>query len=309
MMKVHNCQRIDEKSIRHFVRLIIERKTDIEHHKLAQRIYSDTYAAVKGKTISGLGMRIDNVETSETVIAHTTFKKLGVTLPDQLNDLSLGVMIASDWMLWIDDGVSIQPGRLDFLPGGGVVIGLNLRLVDNDDGEFYTSVGVTRGVKKLKQRKDQSNWYTMDTIGEIDMGWLLDARKGVFIHEIVHQLDANYRADAANMHAKTKQDLDARKYAETQHEQNAFFIQAFDDMITTFTEKYGDHPTQSDAAEFAPNASTLWKLFNPHINTIIRNHFKRRKFGSKLKETPDALKRKYAARLNDMWDEYTSSLT
>jgi hypothetical protein len=288
--------------------------------------------AVDNRSVDDIGMQV--AKDKQSVFVYATFEELGVQLPDVLAGLTFGVHIGfEDEDDDLDgsahaaaDGTSIAPGRLSFMPHGGVVIGFNDNQTRTSKQEVeqelrvgQQSIGTKRARRKLASRK-----FSIDHPRDIDVGHLLRLRRAVFVHELVHQFDANYRPDADSMSKRMRDQLKAGKYIETEHEQNAYFIQAFEDLVQTFEEK---HPQQTaaDAKEFAPDAESLWQHFEKHVSGDVRTHFAGRQQGServpryndpkqnwmyvpKYVKTPDALRRKFVTRLAAMWEDYVASL-
>ncbi len=305
--------------------MLAERVTDIEHHKIARQVFDALTIAVKGKTVADLGMQIDRLESYPDVIfAHVPFSALGVKLPDALGELDFCVKIGrynEDDDLeggGSDEGTSISPGRVAFLPHGAICIGFNQENTREPQTSKFDSIGSNRAATRLAAKR-QSFKKPLN----VNVGQILHARQAVFIHEMIHQLDSNFRKDAAQMGAQMQKDLKAGRYIETQHEQNAYFIQAFEDIVETFREKHKQ--TQKNARKFAPTFEALWKRFEDHLWTNMRHHFagvtrgKQRvpqynnpkqnwMYIPKYTETPLALRRKFAARLKDLWDDYVASL-
>lgn len=319
--------------LRETVRHLLERARDSEYRQIAMDAYKALLSAVDSRSVDELGMQITKVK--ETVIVYTTFEKLGVKLPEVLAGLSFGVHIGfeddeddelDESTNAVADGTSIAPGRLSFMPRGGLVIGFNANQTKTSKKEVERelsfgkqSIGTKRARRELASRK-----FSIERPRDIDVGHILRLRRAVFVHEMVHQLDANYRPDAESMSRYMSDQLKAGKYIETEHEQNAYFIQAFEDLVQTFEEQY-PQPTRDRAKEFAPSAERLWQHFEKHISADIVTHFAGRQKGServpryndpkqkwmyvpKYIKTPDAMRRKYVARLTSMWDDYVASL-
>lgn len=315
--------------LREAIRLIIcERKTDVEHHNVARTVFKQLLAVTKGKNSSELNMQADRSSEYEDVLfLHVPFKRLGVELPQELGDVEFGVMVGTfhenDENGTAGDGVSIEPGRLSFLPNGGIFIGFNDKETDVSAGYSdvapYDSIGTARAKTRLATRK-----FSYEQYDNIDVGHILWARQSVFVHEMKHQLDAFYRKDAPSMHAQMSRDLASGKYGETQHEMNAYFTQAFEDFIESFEEKH-PQPTQADVRSFTNSSNDAWEKFVPHVHTGLRNQFSIERRGSKKVPryndpkqkwmyipnnvmTPDALRRKFVTRFIDMWQNYVDKL-
>lgn len=319
--------------LREVIRSLLERARDSEYKQIATRAYDALLQAVDGRSVDEIGMRVSTYKNG-TVFVYATFEELGVDLPASLAGLTFGVHIGKNNddddidgpTTAVADGTSISPGKLPFMPAGGIVIGFNddETKTSHDDVERelrfgHPSIGTKRARRKLASRA-----FSIDSPKDIDVSHLLRVRRAVFVHEMVHQLDANHRPDAASMSQHMRSQLKAGKYYDTEHEQNAYFIQGFEDIVQTFEEEY-PYPTQARAAEFVHDAEHLWKRFEEHVSNDIKNHFSSRRSGServpryndpkqkwmyvpKRVQTPDAMRRKFVARLTSMWDDYVASL-
>lgn len=279
--------------LKEYLQLVMnERTRDASYRKLAIKIYDDLLAHVDGKSVDALGMKVANLPYGGAPCVYATFSDLNVSVPDGLGDLTFGIAIGDD-VTTIRDGFSTLPNQFMFAPDGLIALGINDFQVGADayfgdkDDVSSAQLRVRSALKKLDSIKRPK---------DIDVGSILKLRRSIFIHELVHQFDLRLR-DNDGLKVRAQHDLKNRSYYDSELEINAYYFTAFEDMVETF-EKETDGTIEA-ARKFAPDAETLWQHFESHLDKTFKEFPRQNK---------NFLRKRYLARLVDLWDDYVSML-
>lgn len=275
---------------------LLERAGDSPPFMRASKIHRKLVQALDGIDITKSPFEI--AWMGENVSYSAPLHRLGVVdYNDYDADLYVGVVLGDDENP-VSSGEFYGIDSLDFAPMGMILIGFNRTKQD---------LAYSRGFKRQSQFLKLIGSKNWSSIEDIDVATLFSAMRSVFIHEYVHFYDFSVRKGARKMLAFGKKSLEKRgeeidvtksqrEYFTSPVETNAYFHQAFSELVDLFEDMFVDK-TKDDAKRFAPTSTKLWDRFvrelEPGIVSYVSN---------------DKLLKLYAARLTDAWEKYVSKL-
>ena len=274
--------------------VLLERKGDTEPYARANEIHKKLVSALEG--MNPTKFPFEMMWMGENIGTCAPLHKLGVVDYDDFDsDLCVGFQLG-DEKDPVSNGEFYARGSLDFAMGGLILLGFNRFKQHNKD----FAAGHKRRDTYLRL-VGSDKWASIE---DVDMSALFSARKSTFIHEYVHYWDFTYRLKSRKLQTygeKSINDREGKKNSEELYftspvETNAYFQQAFDDLVDLFEDKFVD-PTKEDAKRFAASSTVLWNKFLKELEPGVSFYVK-----------GDKLLKLYAARLTDAWDKYVSGL-